>query len=806
MTLTFPNSPALNETIIYKDKVYKYDGKKWVSGFLKNNAISTEYVDYKKVTPTPEINLDLRKYNFFELNLGTSPNLFSYPEDFTKNPPWFISGLNGTITGGQTVLTPNYTKNANKITEDTTASATRIILSYGDFVKDKTYTVSVYVKRATGTRNFGFVLPQTAFGVFVAATYNLETGTYTLSAPTGSVNASAAMTNEGDGWYRCSITATATTTANETIQFRMITTNVYWTYTGDGTSSIYIWGAKLEEGNLTSYIPPEITNKLKYSEQFSNNVWQKNGSTITPNQISAPDGTLTADLLLETDTNAEHKISYTINPSLDLTNRNYTWSIYVKKYNRSNIIFRITDASSFVITRFNLDTATSTVLTSTGSAVAVSSSITPDIDGWYRISLTGRTGTNTSQIVQLILLNDAEQNPYTGDVTKGIYIWGAQFQKDTLTSYQKTEELAYYNVKLTESTDNDMFLLKINNQIKPNFNLDLTTTSAMPYDNYNTTVTATADYSYSITNYGFFVSPDGSKTYTSTGANISSSWINNICQNNLSTPWNITSTFLSQGRSAFNGRLTVDYTSPPIVGIYISNDGINMYICKYTTSSNIYHYTMYVPWNINTASLFGTYSISQSSNLSAGITFKPDGTSMYILGVTSPLNTSAIHEYTLSIPWRVSSATYANSFSVTAINNNVGGLQFSPDGTKVFFTSLPNSRMYQLDLSTAWKINTAVNNNKYVSVSSVVSPYSFTISPDGLKTFIQRTGASQSTATIYQYSSAYLGALDYTISWPTNIKWENGSPPSISKSNQNTLIEFYKYNGIWNAKLLADDI
>ena len=27
-------------------------------------------------------------------------------------------------------------------------------------------------------------------------------------------------------------------------------------YQGDGTSGIYIWGAKLEQGNISSYIPP----------------------------------------------------------------------------------------------------------------------------------------------------------------------------------------------------------------------------------------------------------------------------------------------------------------------------------------------------------------------------------------------------------------------------------------------------------------------------------------------------------------------------------------------------------------------
>ncbi|MEY3411800.1 MAG: hypothetical protein RIQ70_486, partial [Bacteroidota bacterium] len=126
--------------------------------------------------------------------------------------------------------------------------------------------------------------------------------------------------------------------------------------------------------------------------------------------------------------------------------------------------------------------------------------------------------------------------------------------------------------------------------------------------------------------------------------------------------------------------------------------------------------------------------------------------------------------------------------------------------TKLFFTSNSNNRLSQLDLSTAWKINTAVNNSKYISTTSVGSTGGFAIKPDGLKMFALRNAFSYTQSVIYQYSSSYLGSLDYTLTWPNNIKWDGGSPPSITKSNQNTLIEFYKYNGIWNAKTLANDI
>ena len=819
MTLTFPNSPALNETIIYNDKIYKYDGKKWVSGFLNNNSISTEYIDYNRVTPTPDINLDLRKYNFFELNLGTSPNLFAYPEDFTKSPPWIATGLNGTMASGQTELTPDYTQTAEKLTENTTASVTRLFTNTNDFVKGTTYTVSMYVKRASGTRNFGIVLPSTPFGsVVFGCMYNLGTVTATVSAETGTINTaanvSATITDAGNGWYRCSITATAIATVTATIQFRMISgTGLYSTYTGDGTSALFLWGAKLEVGKLTNYIPPEITNKLKYSEQFSNSVWTKLNTTITENQVSAPDGTLTGDLMLETITSGQHSVSYNT-VITDLINRNYTYSIYVKKYNRARLRIQMANnaGTSAISANINLDTVTATLASSVGSGVAVSCSITPDINNWYRISLTGKTGVNEIQVMQLLVLDDTG-TPYTGDITKGVYVWGAQLQKDTLTSYQKVEALAYYNVKFTESSENDMLLLNIKNQVKPDFNLELTAAGAgMTYANNTVAYGILLAQFQASGTYGMYVSPDGKRIYNLSTTHNFSQLFHEIHQSDLSTPWDISNATLSQGRIINAARLASTDTyvgGVAVTSMYISNDGVNMYVCKYGVSANVTHYVLPNPWNIATAVLVGTYStLAQAGNFAYGITFKPDGSALYILnGNTGSTNT--VFEYALSIPWNLSTATFTagNSLLLTSATTNANHLQFSPDGTKLYFYSVNNTRLYQVDLTTAWKINTGVLPiTKYVSLSVAASVAGFTISPDGLTTLVNKNIGSQSTTTLFQYNSTYLGALDYTLSWPSNIKWDGGSPPAITKSNQNTLIELYKYDGTWYAKTLANDI
>jgi hypothetical protein len=147
------------------------------------------------------------------------------------------------------ITAPDNLMTGDKLVEDTTASNTHFV-NQSVALSALVYTYSVYLK--AGERTWARVTLLDGAATF-GAYFNLSTGA--IGALAG--GATAAISSVGNGWYRCSITTTtATATATGNARVILATGNNGQTYTGDGTSGIYIWGAQIEAGaSATSYIP-----------------------------------------------------------------------------------------------------------------------------------------------------------------------------------------------------------------------------------------------------------------------------------------------------------------------------------------------------------------------------------------------------------------------------------------------------------------------------------------------------------------------------------------------------------------------
>jgi hypothetical protein len=121
------------------------------------------------------------------------------------------------------------------------------------------YTFSVYLKKGIGATapdwvqlTFGF----SGFGSSSFVNFNLATGL----VGTASNVVSSSITSVGNNWYRCSITATSTSTSSGNLGIIAFTNNSNSgrlpNYAGAITSDVLVWGAQIEVGStLNTYIP-----------------------------------------------------------------------------------------------------------------------------------------------------------------------------------------------------------------------------------------------------------------------------------------------------------------------------------------------------------------------------------------------------------------------------------------------------------------------------------------------------------------------------------------------------------------------
>ena len=166
-------------------------------------------------------------------------------------------------------------------------------------------------------------------------------------------------------------------------------------------------------------------------------------------------------------------------------------------------------------------------------------------------------------------------------------------------------------------------------------------------------------------------------------------------------------------------------------GLTFKPDGTKMYLVGGVTGT-VYQYTLSTAWDVSTAT-YDTVSILAQDTSPVAVAFNTDGTKMYTAGYTG----DKVYQYTLSTAWDVSSATYDTvSLSVIVQDSNPRGLFFSADGLKLYHTGF-SDKVYQYTLSTAWDLSTATYDSiSYVFLAYGSDPESLFFSADGSKMYV----------------------------------------------------------------------
>ena len=362
-------------------------------------------------------------------------NLQTYSEDFTNGK--YI--LNQASISSNATTAPNGTATADKLVENTANDQHFVYFTAQQTAYNET-RISVYAK-AGGRTNL--LMWESAI-TNAQCLFNLSTGVVTSSSSGNAANLSTTVgqiEDAGNGWFRCSFNY-STSSGGGTIRLQLYTTTT--SYTGDGTSGIFIWGLQENIGSTAKpYFPttdslnvPRLTYQnggggcpsLLLEKQSTNLVvqsndmtqWVNGAGTMTKNATTSPDGTNNA---LSFDNSGD------CSTFASASNGGYSWSLFVKQGTSATASIDMSDgATGDVITTFTFSTKTFSGTTAGGSWTSPSTSYIDLGNGWYRITLTATKNAGSSIGHKII----ASGSGYT-------YVYGAQLEASSYpTSYIPT--------------------------------------------------------------------------------------------------------------------------------------------------------------------------------------------------------------------------------------------------------------------------------------------------------------------------------------------------------------------------------
>ncbi len=222
-------------------------------------------------------------------------------------------------------------------------------------------------------------------------------------------------------------------------------------------------------------------------------------------------------------------------------------------------------------------------------------------------------------------------------------------------------------------------------------------------------------------NGGIFFDPTGTILYEIEDTN------DLIHQHTCSTPWKV--------NTCSYDNINISTQSAISYGLYINPDGTRLYEGAW---DGVYQYTCSTAWDLSSCSYD---SVSIYVGLAAGIHFKPDGTQLYTVRISSP---STLRQWTCSTAWDLSSCSLTEE--INAQDSSEPHLAyFRPDGKKMYEVGTIAGRIYEYDCSLAWNLSECSYTGSSMS-STEGAPGSIFISPDGTKFF------EKEDARIYQWS------------------------------------------------------
>ena len=197
-----------------------------------------------------------------------------------------------------------------------------------------------------------------------------------------------------------------------------------------------------------------------------------------------------------------------------------------------------------------------------------------------------------------------------------------------------------------------------------------------------------------------------------------------------------------------------------------------------------------IPFNIFTATLSQSFSVSTQETNPVGITFNTDGTKMFVIGRSG----DDVNEYALTTGFDVSTASFTDSFSVAPQEINPQGLAFNTDGTRLFVVGYTNPGVYEYSLTTGFDVSTASFVDSFSLSGQETVPRDVAFNTDGTKMFV--LGSTGDDVNEYALTTGFdVSTSSFTDSF--SVSAQSGEPYSLAFNTDGTKMFILSWSGAY---------
>jgi len=363
------------------------------------------------------------------LNTTSGSSVVANPQTTTTYTVTSIVGSCSTSTSRTVIVLPQFNSGTLVSSNQTfSSSGDPSIIQFSTFPtgSNGTYTYQWYSKSGANSQPVGnstsgwTLIPGATSSSYDPPVQNSTISFAVQVDPTGSPDCAFATWSNG---------IRIITINNSGFNSGILSSGNQWFCFGGGDPSLITFSTSASAGSSST-----TQNLITSPEQISTPYWTFDKLLVAQNVSNSPDGLQNAEFVSENTATGSHRF---FSPIINTTGQ-ITSSIWVKPNGRTCVGLYVGNFNTMAITKFQL-TGVGSILSNNSNVI--SSAITQEPNGWYRISV--KSNGDANYRFRIYLQNSSCQESYVDDGVYGISCRGAKVETGNISPYFGSGSLTY---------------------------------------------------------------------------------------------------------------------------------------------------------------------------------------------------------------------------------------------------------------------------------------------------------------------------------------------------------------------------